>query len=180
MESLARELETAIVAARAAMSTAQGTGLETYLSRLVGYGEVALGEMATRSAVDLNELIAALNEGARATELILGSQKTAEVRTTGEAEPQALAEEKEAEMTVKAEVTPVAVKSQSLETVARVETKAAEIVATESVMVPNTSAGRGAVEASVMPGAWGTMMIVLLAAAVAGAVMTRRAKREAV
>lgn len=189
MEALASELRKAITEAKSVMVEVQGTKFERYLSGLVTAGETALGELETRSVADLNELIAALNEGARATVLTLGSQSVAQkMDATGaglvtlevETEPQAevVAETEAMKVTVKAEAVSAQTASRSLETVAQVETQVAEIATTAGVTVPNTSAGLETMEVSAVPGAWGTMTLVLIATAVAGAIASRKAKCE--
>lgn len=196
MATLSGELALAIESARAAAVEAQGTEFESYLGKLVAAGEKAQAELATRSEADVQELIAALNEGARAATLILNGKKQLATREVqAEAPKEASVAEPavvEADVVTKAE--PAVVKAEAVvakseskattvqaEKVAKAEVKVAEMAGAENVsmVVPNTSAGRGVAEGSVVPGAWGTMALVLLATAVAGALTARRAKLEA-
>lgn len=175
METLAGELDIAVRNARAALAEARGTEFEAYLSKLVGAGEKARAEVSTRGAADLRELIAALNEGARATILTLNGRKQLAARRAERAvattETQAVAEAKAtqdrpAQTTIKAEAVQVKAEPEKIEVaqVEAVETKPIEVAkeaATEEILVPNTSTVEAA-GVSEMASEWGAVALVLV------------------
>ena len=179
METLAGELGIAVENARVALAEARGTEFEAYLSKLVEAGERALAEVSTRGVADLRELIAALNEGARATTLTLNGRKQlaarkAEGMTTtevGKVVETKATQDKPVQTTIKAEVIQANAEPRKMEVaqVEAVETRPIEVakeVEMEEVLVPNTSAVEVA-GASAIASEWGAAMLVLLTMVVA-------------